>query len=345
MDSINELRIDPEFAEKIPPLTPEEYEQLEANILAEGAVLSPLIVWNGVIVDGHNRYRILQAHPEISFTTHEKAFSDRYEIISWICKNQLGRRNLTSEQKKYLIGKQYEAEKHVRGDVSKEQKRDLNGRFHRIAQNDQYGDQSSESTRERVARENKVGSTYVQRAERYAKGIDAADQALPGIRQEILSGTLKAPEKTIAAIARASPEDRSQLAEDLRKPRPSPKRKKLTDPLPPEESCSMNTEDPEPNTSEDAEEDILPAEAPPVSALRISEKMASTPERVNRDSPVDFIITELTDALDGMIFRWDFCLSDNKTTASSEECCRQIRELAAKGITYLKSYQGRKKKK
>ena len=58
MDSINELRIDPEFAEKIPPLTPEEYEQLEANILAEGAVLSPLIIWNDVIVDGHNRYRI-----------------------------------------------------------------------------------------------------------------------------------------------------------------------------------------------------------------------------------------------------------------------------------------------
>ena len=107
----------------------------------------------------------------------------------------------------------------------------------------------------------------------------------------------------------------------------------------------MNTEDPEPDTSEDAEEDILPAEAPPVSAFSISENMASTPERVNRDSPVDFIITELTDALDGMIFRWDFCLSDNKTTASSEECCRQIRELAAKGITYLKSYQGRKKKK
>ena len=31
MDSINELKIDLEFAEKIPPLTPEEYEQLEAN--------------------------------------------------------------------------------------------------------------------------------------------------------------------------------------------------------------------------------------------------------------------------------------------------------------------------
>ena len=60
-----DLQIDKEFAEKIPPLTKEEYEQLEANILADGVVINPLIVWNGVIVDGHNRYRILQAHPEV----------------------------------------------------------------------------------------------------------------------------------------------------------------------------------------------------------------------------------------------------------------------------------------
>lgn len=66
------LSIDPEFQGKIPPLTPEEYRQLEENILAEGVVLSPLVVWNGLIVDGHNRYRILQSHPEVSYTTYEK---------------------------------------------------------------------------------------------------------------------------------------------------------------------------------------------------------------------------------------------------------------------------------
>ena len=112
---INDLTIDPEFAHKIPPLTREEFEQLEANILADGVVINPLIVWNGMIVDGHNRYRILQEHPEIPCQIHEKEFTDRYEVIAWICKNQLGRRNLTEEQKKYLVGKQYEAEKAMRG--------------------------------------------------------------------------------------------------------------------------------------------------------------------------------------------------------------------------------------
>lgn len=102
-----ELRIDPEFEGKIPPLTAEEFQQLENNILADGVVINPIIVWDGVIVDGHNRYRIVSKHPEIQFSTCEKTFADRYEAIAWICKNQLGRRNLTKEQKKYLIGKQY----------------------------------------------------------------------------------------------------------------------------------------------------------------------------------------------------------------------------------------------
>lgn len=337
-----DLKIDPEFAEKIPPLTPEEFEQLEANILAEGAVLSPLIVWNGVIVDGHNRYKIIQAHPEISFTTHEKEFADRYEAISWICKNQLGRRNLTSEQKKYLIGKQYEAEKHVRGDVSREQRRDANGRFHRITQNEQYGDLSPESTRDKIARENKVAGSYVQRAEHYAKGIDAADQALPGIRQEILSGVLKASEKLITAIARASPDERPQLAEELRKPRPSPRKKKTetTGPSAQPEDIEDITEATseesaaegltEPWSQEDSSE-----VSRPTSALAISENMASRPERKNRDTPVETIIAELADALEGMIFRWDFCLTVNQPNASLEECRTQVRALATKGIEYL----------
>ena len=108
-----ELRIDPEFASRIPPLTDDEFKQLEDNILADGVVINPIIIWDGVIIDGHNRFQVIQNHPHIQFTTYEKNFRDKLEAIAWICKNQLGRRNLTPEQKKYLIGKQYEAEKHI----------------------------------------------------------------------------------------------------------------------------------------------------------------------------------------------------------------------------------------
>ncbi len=85
------LKIDPEFQNQIPPLTDDEYKQLEENILKEGKLLSPLIVWNNTLVDGHNRYAILQKHPEICFSTMPLRFESREEVLAWICKNHLGR--------------------------------------------------------------------------------------------------------------------------------------------------------------------------------------------------------------------------------------------------------------
>ena len=105
------LNIDPEYEAMCPPLTDEEYQQLEENILSEGLVLMPLIVWDGTIIDGHNRYKIAQAHSGIEYQTRERQFENRFAAISWICNNQLGRRNLTPQDKKYLIGKRYDAEK------------------------------------------------------------------------------------------------------------------------------------------------------------------------------------------------------------------------------------------
>ena len=59
---LSQLKIDPEFQSKIPPLQFEEEQQLEQNIIAEGRILNPIITWNGYILDGHTRYRILKKH-------------------------------------------------------------------------------------------------------------------------------------------------------------------------------------------------------------------------------------------------------------------------------------------
>jgi len=87
------VKIDKEFQNLIPPLIKEETEKLTESILEEG-VRDPLIVWKGYLVDGHNRYSICKEH-KIKFKTKDKKFKDRQEVISWIIKNQLGRRNLS----------------------------------------------------------------------------------------------------------------------------------------------------------------------------------------------------------------------------------------------------------
>ena len=206
------LTIDSEFASKIPPLREEELKQLEENILADGVVINPLIVWDGVIVDGHNRYRILQKHPEIQFTTYEKQFPDRYAAIAWICKNQLGRRNLTPQQFKYLVGQRYEAEKQSKGiefQGNQYTSQDRSG----LGQNDP--DQKSHGTRSRIAKETQTSDSYVRRAAHFAKGVDAAEETEPGIKQEILTGNIKPTEKAVAAIAKAPPEERPALVQQL----------------------------------------------------------------------------------------------------------------------------------
>lgn len=88
-----QLTIDPEFAALIPRLAPEEREQLERNILADGC-RDPLTVWDGVIVDGHNRHEICTRHG-IQFNVEEKQFESRAHARIWMRENQQGRRNLT----------------------------------------------------------------------------------------------------------------------------------------------------------------------------------------------------------------------------------------------------------
>ena len=98
---VYELTVDSEFRDLIPPLNEEELKLLEESIVADGCE-SPLIVWNGVIVDGHNRYAICRKH-EIPFAIQEKNFSSRDDAMLWMLRNQLGRRNLNNYQRVELV--------------------------------------------------------------------------------------------------------------------------------------------------------------------------------------------------------------------------------------------------
>lgn len=331
-----DLLIDQEFADKIPPLTKEEFEQLEANILADGVVINPLIVWNGVIVDGHNRYRILQMHPEIPYQIHEKEFTDRFEVIAWICKNQLGRRNLTPAQRKYLIGKQYEAEKAMQGGSTFRERDSETGKFTSSAQNEHL--RPSEKTSARIAGEIGKSQSYVRRAEEFAKGLDAAEEISPGIKQEVFSGSLKTTDSDVAAIARASPDDRLELVENLRKPRAVARGQ------PVKKAADPDLEDDDEEADEDIEEETESYVPSKASIRQISAAMASDAEHPEHRMPTEFIIEELTDALDSMIFRWDFMLGEHPDEAGDKECRRQIQLLVEKGRAYLKLYRGGKKR-
>lgn len=97
---MSQIQIDPEFKSLIPPLSNDEYQQLEANMKSEGC-RDPLVTWQGVIIDGHNRFEICNRHG-IGFEKISKSFSDRSGAIEWIIRNQFGRRNLDGYQRTKL---------------------------------------------------------------------------------------------------------------------------------------------------------------------------------------------------------------------------------------------------
>ena len=95
-----ELRTDQEFKSIIPPLTAEEYAGLEASIIQEGC-RDALVTWQGVIVDGHNRYEICQRHGT-EFKAVERHFENKDKVKEWIILNQFARRNLCAYQRSVL---------------------------------------------------------------------------------------------------------------------------------------------------------------------------------------------------------------------------------------------------
>ena len=87
-------KIDQEFKTLIPPLSADERAQLEENILTSKKCRDAIILWDGVIIDGHNRYEICTQHG-IEFEIVEVEFVSRDEAKVWILENQLSRRNLS----------------------------------------------------------------------------------------------------------------------------------------------------------------------------------------------------------------------------------------------------------
>lgn len=213
-----DLKIDPEFQSQIPPLTDDEYKQIEENILKEGKLLSPLIVWGNTLVDGHNRYKIVQEHPEISFSTMPLPFETREEVLAWICKNQLGRRNLTPEQKKFLIGKQYSIEHRKPGGNGNNQytATTQDAVQEELCHCDTIPPSNTEtSIRKKIAEQHKVSESYVSRSEKFMKGVEIMDELVPGTKDKILSGQLKVRDADLHRLAKADYVDRARIFDEI----------------------------------------------------------------------------------------------------------------------------------
>lgn len=186
---MEKLIIDEEFRTIIPPLSADEYANLERSLRREGC-REAIRVWDGVIVDGHNRYEICWKWG-IAYQVIRMKFSSREEAISWICLNQLSRRNLTREAYKYLIGKRYDAEKAAMRNVFGKNQYSVPDRF---------GSGTARKTSCRLAGEYHLTHTTVERYGKFSRSLDRIEHAKPGILPSILSGQCRISQRNIGLL-------------------------------------------------------------------------------------------------------------------------------------------------
>ena len=198
------LIVDPEIRDLIEPLTPHERGTLKANLEREGC-LDPLKGWKetGILLDGHNRKEICEmpGRSQIPFAVEWLSFADRPAAIAWVLANQLGRRNITAEQRAYLIGKRLELESQSRGGNRKSKVHD---------EPLKRGD-----TAARIAKETGKSRATVKRNGTFAKAVDLlANYSLPA--KELLSGKTKMSPAAAKAVAEMKPREVMATATKLR---------------------------------------------------------------------------------------------------------------------------------
>ena len=190
------LKIDPYFKSLIRPLSQQEFIQLEENILADGC-RDPIVIWNDVIIDGHNRYEICTKH-HIPFSYIEMDFSCREEAVAWICSNQLGRRNLTDETKKYLIGLQYDNKKIANN------KKNMQGKnqYAEVPVPVKHESSYRNRTAQAIADEHNISHSTVEKYAIYSRAIKEIKKKSPELGAKILSGDYKVSHANTLELAK-----------------------------------------------------------------------------------------------------------------------------------------------
>lgn len=191
------LKIDSELRRLVLPYSQKEYAALERQILQYGC-RQPVVVWYGYIVQGFEQYDICKAHG-IAFEIKNINFRVREEIISIICREELGNRYLPENQRRYLIGKRYNADIIV-GAHNAAGTDQFKERIRReLSKGEKLYESSVGRTKERLAGEYHLNQCSITRYSVYAQAIDYIAAIKPETANQILAGKVRTPMESVMA--------------------------------------------------------------------------------------------------------------------------------------------------
>ena len=198
--------IDEEFKALLPALDSETYAALEENLIANGC-RDALILWNDILIDGHNRYQICTQH-NIPFDIVNKDFSSREEVLIWIISNQVSRRNLTQMQLSFYRGLHYKADKKIVRNASGK------NQYSELSDQNEHKPQD-QSTMSRLAKQYRVAPITIRRDAKVSEAIEAIGEISPEARRKILSGEIDINKRELESLSSKPKEDIAALAAEI----------------------------------------------------------------------------------------------------------------------------------
>jgi hypothetical protein len=135
----------------------------------------------------------------LSFQIVERKFRDLDEVLIWVDRNQLGRRNLTDEQRTIVIGRLYKAVK---------QNPILNLKQFQTDNGDRVDNLSTRSgsaaTAKVIAEQIGVNEKTVRRAEKFADAVEALQEISPQAAERVLRGEVRDALTELPKVASAN---------------------------------------------------------------------------------------------------------------------------------------------
>ena len=161
--------------------------------------------WNGILIDGYNRYKIVTKH-NLPFNTVNKDFDSREEVLIWIISNQISRRNLTPMQLSHFRGLHYMADKKIQG---------TNNQFVPKSEKGQNDPFHSGSTATRLAERYKVSPKTIKRDVKFAEALSIIGEISPEAKRKILSGEVAINRSKLQTLPAAPIEKAKAIAAEI----------------------------------------------------------------------------------------------------------------------------------
>jgi hypothetical protein len=225
--ALTQIKVDPEFATLIPPLSESELALLEESLRREG-LREPLLVWKEtyILLDGHNRLRLCQKlgiEPRLSF----QSLPDREAARLFLLRIQMARRNLSRGAEAYLRGRRY-----------------LDSRHQGARSTSGHNDPKRLS--EELAQEFKVGEKTIRRDANFALAVDAiVANCGEEAKQQILSRGSRLLRNRVIRLSKMKPREQQAFFDELIKTGKPPQhrttKKRATIALPTEPRALVET--------------------------------------------------------------------------------------------------------